>query len=281
MKTSLYYILLLSLLFLLSCEESGNTVSEQKGINQETFKARIQAQDSLLDLEEVFKEIPPDLIEEVELKDRALKQALTFQAVSLETIFNFWQGDRELDEPNTSLVFTCKDGYSPSMSLSDMHGKGGFITLGIKNSAGGYSWPDSIAEEFAPLYLVWKDLEEGVRGYPWPYGLTQMKLKNTRNTFAAALPEADAGLDKGYKTFKLYCMKCHQINKVGGEMGPELNYPKSITEYMKKEDIWGFIKNPQSYRHNSKMPPMVPLSREEFEEIYKYLSHMKSRTIAS
>ncbi|MDW3651993.1 MAG: cytochrome c [Bacteroidia bacterium] len=281
MKT--WHTLLLIILFpsILSCEEKAATYPEQSTIDQKAFVEWVQHQDSVLDLQEVLKTIPPEFLEEVELTDKAFKKKLRYQAISLEFLFGMWQDSGKLDISNTSLIFPCKDGYSPSMPLANMYGKGGFITLGIKTPSGSYAWPDSVAEKFAPLYLVWKDLDPGVYGYPWPYGLTNIKLKNTQNTFAAALPEAHAGFDKGYKSFKLYCMKCHQINKVGGEMGPELNYPKSITDYMDKEDIWGFIKNPQSYRYNSKMPAIKPLSRDEFEEIYKYLSHMKSRTKAS
>ena len=57
-------------------------------------------------------------------------------------------------------------------------------------------------------------------------------------------------------------------------MGPEFNFPKSITEYWKKEDIYNFLRNPQSYRYSAKMPA-VKLSREDFEEIYGYLKAMK------
>lgn len=281
MKSCCYYLYTFILIFSYSCE--GNKTSSQvhTDLDKEAFIGLVQKQDSVLDLVEVLKEVPQELLEEIELTDRAFKKKLRYQAISLELLFDLWQEEEKLDIPNTSLIFTCKDGYSPSMPLANMYGKGGFITLGIKKAGGTYNWPDSIAEKFAPLYLVWRDLEKDVRGYPWPYGLTHMNLQNTQNTFAAALPQKDAGFEKGYKSFKLYCMKCHQINQVGGEMGPELNYPKSITEYMDKEDIWGFIKNPQSYRYNSKMPAMLPLSREEFEDIYKYLSHMKGRAKAS
>ena len=281
MKIWRYYLYTFLLILSNSCEGKKSAPSRNTSMDRKAFVGLVQQQDSVLDLAEVLKEVPQELLEEIELTDRALKKNLRYQAVSLEVLFGMWQAEAKLDIPNTSLIFTCKDGYSPSMPLANMYGKGGFITLGIKNADNSYSWPDSIAEKFAPLYLVWRDLEKDVRGYPWPYGLTKMNLQDTQNTFAAALPQEDAGFDKGYKTFKLYCMKCHQINQVGGEMGPELNYPKSITEYMDKEDIWGFIKNPQSYRYNSKMPPMKPLSREEFEDIYKYLSHMKGRVTAS
>ncbi|MEL6256258.1 MAG: cytochrome c [Bacteroidota bacterium] len=281
MKLRILLLLLFVSFFYLSCEKNTTDFPPDKTADLNDFTQKVRAQDSVLDLQKVLAIVPPQYLEEVNLLDRALKQELTYKALALEFLFDIWKDSSTLDIGNSSLIFECKDGYSPAMPLEEMYGKGGYITLGIKNADGGYTWPDSIEEKFAPLYLVWKELENGVRGFPWPYGLTKMKLRNTQNTFAAALPQADSDFEKGYKSFKLYCMKCHQINKVGGEMGPDLNYPKSITEYMKKEDIWGFIKDPQSYRYNSKMPPMVPLSREEYEEIYKYLVHMKGRVKSS
>jgi cytochrome c2 len=70
-------------------------------------------------------------------------------------------------------------------------------------------------------------------------------------------------------------MKCHGINKVGGVMGPEFNYPKNITEYWDTEDIWAFVQNPQSFRYSSSMPAQTDLKREGFDEIIAYLEVMK------
>jgi cytochrome c2 len=38
-----------------------------------------------------------------------------------------------------------------------------------------------------------------------------------------------------YELFKKN-VTCHAINKIGGNMGPELNYPKSVTEYWNKSN---------------------------------------------
>ncbi len=38
---------------------------------------------------------------------------------------------------------------------------------------------------------------------------------------------------KGFLAFHKYCLSCHTINGEGGEKSIELNYPVSVTEYIK------------------------------------------------
>jgi cytochrome c2 len=77
----------------------------------------------------------------------------------------------------------------------------------------------------------------------------------------------------GYDLFKNRCQTCHAINKIGGKMGPELNYPKSVTTYWKTEDLKAFIQNPASYRNEVKMPNLG-IKPQEATEIVKYLTYM-------
>lgn len=74
-------------------------------------------------------------------------------------------------------------------------------------------------------------------------------------------------------------MKCHAINKEGGEMGPEFNYPKNIMEYWSEANIIAFAKNPTAFRINSKMPPVTDLKDEEFVEIVKYLKYISKHKV--
>ena len=84
----------------------------------------------------------------------------------------------------------------------------------------------------------------------------------------------------GFELYKKNCMKCHSVNKVGGVMGPEMNVPKNITEYWQTKDIKAFVKNPYSYRYNSKMPPVVNLQDDELDLIVDYLTYMKAYKIS-
>ena len=140
-------------------------------------------------------------------------------------------------------------------------------------------WPDSLRVKFTPFYLAWKDTPYEDKLLNWPYGLIEIKVNRYDTLFDAIYPSDNLEVAKGFEYYKQYCNKCHSVNKVGGNLGPEFNYPKSILEYWDVENIRAFAKNPASFRYNSKMQAIAPLTREEFEEIIKYLEYMKERKI--
>ena len=77
--------------------------------------------------------------------------------------------------------------------------------------------------------------------------------------------------------FRQHCIKCHTLNGDGGSIGPELNYPVSVTEYWKSKWLRRFIVNPQSVRSNSKMIPFyrdVENRQEQVADIIEYLKVM-------
>ncbi|MFK7921076.1 MAG: cytochrome c [Bacteroidia bacterium] len=171
------------------------------------------------------------------------------------------------DTTKLELIFVCSDGYEANMKLSTALSHEGYIAFG--------GWPKSEDAKFAPYYLVWTDTNAHQnKKLVWPFAVISIRLSNLQNEFKAALPN-DESLYAGFELFKQHCIKCHGINKAGGNMGPEFNYPKSITEYWQKEDVWAFIQAPQSYRYSSQMPPQVGLNRDDFEQIYAYLQGMK------
>ncbi|MEM6803353.1 MAG: cytochrome c [Bacteroidota bacterium] len=264
------------LLYFCACKQekaSSTLISAKNKLNQ--------SGDSILALDFLLEEGPHwDWVEEVEISDPARKSKQRYKAFPLKKVLDIWLQRDSLDVENTSLIFECKDGYSPAISYQKMLPHTAYLSFHSLDTDETQLWPESIKEQFSPFYLVWTDLAKGEKGWPWPYGLTHIRLKNTQNTFAAAKPDPSLALEKGYELFKARCMKCHQINKVGGNMGPELNHPKSITEYMAKADLLAFVQNPQSYRYNSKMPAVLGLKEEELEQIYQYLLHMSSRKIS-
>lgn len=206
--------------------------------------------------------------------DPFFKSSKRYQAFSLKMTLDTLIRSLK-DTADVELTFICKDGYAPSMPLGDVLRNNGFLAYkDLDEHLQGKEWADSLATRFKPFYLVWQ--EEAV--HVWPYGLYQIRLNKREDEFAAAIP-ADAKAMAGFAIFKENCMKCHSMNKVGGVLGPELNFPKNITEYWNKEDIWNFARNPQSYRYNSKMPGQPDLKRETFEAIYLYLSQMQKQKL--
>jgi len=88
----------------------------------------------------------------------------------------------------------------------------------------------------------------------------------------------DEAIMQGFFLFKEKCIKCHAINQEGGEFGPELNYPKSVTEYWKIDQLKLFIKNPTDFRQNTKMP-LVELSAPQIALIVDYLAFMATQKL--
>jgi cytochrome c2 len=206
--------------------------------------------------------------------DLFFKKPKSYQAYSLQSTLQDWVSQLA-DTSGVDVIFTCTDGYAPSMPLNRVLAGDGFLAYRDMSLKGG-NWPDSIHDKFTPYYLVWTHLKGPKEGFHWPYGLASLRLNLRAGEFAAALPPSEATM-AGYGLFKDNCMKCHAINKVGGQLGPEFNYPRNITEYWEKETIWEFVKAPQSFRYNSKMPPQPSLQREDFEHIYAYLQSMKGQ----
>lgn len=209
--------------------------------------------------------------------DPFFKAAKTYRAFPLTENLEAFFGKENLDT-SLQVIFECADGYKPHMSLEMVLAGNGYLAYRDIDAPEGQHWPDSVAKTLSPLYLVWPGMEKGSADYVTPYALVGIGLKKVEEEFTAAMPESDL-YQEGYELFSNTCMKCHSVNKVGGAKGPELNYPKNITEYWTKENIWSFIQDPTSFRYSSKMPPMKTIDREGFEKIYNYLESMKKQKL--
>ncbi len=230
--------------------------------------------DNEIDLMEI---VPLELAEHQDVtieRDTYFNQTKHYSAISLNYILNKYLALHQIDTSEAILIFECVDGYKPTMPLSLVTDNQGFIAISDKEAVQGAAWTDEVKDKFTPYYLVWL---EDKKELATPYGLYKIALSYASAQYADAMPEQDTALLAGFELFKSNCMKCHSINKVGGSLGPELNYPKNITAYWAKEDIWQFIQAPQSYRYNSKMPPMDKLARADFEVIMSYISHMENK----
>ena len=208
--------------------------------------------------------------------DKAFPEPMTFRGFPLKPIIEAFKLE---DIDNLQATFVCSDGYKPSIPLSEIAKQEGYITY--QNTEEQLAiWADSIKANIPPYYLTWKtdSLNKDLIN---PYGVISLRIEAIGFNYEKIIPakvEEDSLLSKGFSLYEKMCMKCHSINKEGGDLGPELNYPKNITEYQGKEFILAFVKSPQSFRYNSKMPP-VPLSDEKLELIYDYLEVMKEYKI--
>ena len=134
--------------------------------------------------------------------------------------------------------------------------------------------------ELGPLYLVWDNLkstelrEEGAADMP--YQIKEIELTSFAARFPALSPPANASqqVQQGFLHFRKHCIACHTINGQGGGKAPELNYPLSVTEYIKPEFLKRWIDDPSSIRYNTTMPALtaeIPAREKVIEELIAYL----------
>lgn len=214
------------------------------------------------------------------------KRMRTYQAYSARPLFDqvFGKNWREAEE----IVFLCADGYQPSIPVAKFFAYDAYFAF-----ASGDDSPfmlenvlqNNEAVKLEPLYLVWDNLrstellEEGAADMP--YQIKGIELTSFAGRFPALFPPVNASqqVRRGFLHFRKHCIACHTINGQGGGKAPELNYPLSVTEYIKPEYLKRWIDNPISIRYNTTMPALtagIPAREKVIEEIIAYLTAMSA-----
>lgn len=202
-----------------------------------------------------------------------------FNAISLNELLVAHTSVKNLDAPQFQIVFECEDGYKPVMPLKQLLSAKAFIALSDVQAPKGKAWAPIIKNghemKAAPFYLIYQGISAKNPDYKWPYNLIKIHLiPNKADQTAALVPKNNTKAEAGFELFNKNCLVCHAINKIGGSMGPELNYPKSVTEYWDKDQLKAFIKNPASFRNGVKMPTIKTLTPQEINAIVYYLEYM-------
>jgi cytochrome c1 len=118
--------------------------------------------------------------------------------------------------------------------------------------------------------------------YPWPYQLVAIEGIRFQEKYSKLFPKGepkDSAHYQGFLHFKNQCLRCHSINLEGGDLAPELNIPRNITEYRDRGTLKLFIKNASDFRARSKMPAFPGLKDSDVEQILSYLDYMKTHKI--
>lgn len=187
-------------------------------------------------------------------------------------------------------IFEAADGYKAVMSLDNALFAGGVIALRDTDAPPGSNWqPFKQGKETltpAPFYLVWPGRPHNDWTFVWPYQLIRITIEPFTSAFGPAAPPADAAaevnpvLRLGFDIFRTYCLRCHSMNLVGGELAPELNVPRNITEYWSNAHLRAFIEDPAAYRARSKMPGFKDiLSPINIESLLFYLYIMAENKV--
>jgi cytochrome c2 len=206
-----------------------------------------------------------------------------YEALPLPELLQTYTAIKNLEADQYQIVFECEDGYKPMMPLHKFLDVKSFLAIRDMDAPKGELWSKIIKDghemRAAPFYLIYKGVSTKDTHLKWPYNLIQIHLVPNSQNIAFLLPKDDTKAQVGFELFNKNCVTCHAINKIGGNMGPELNYPKSVTEYWDKKQLKAFIKNPASFRDGVKMPKPANLNTKEIDEIIYYLEYMANHKL--
>lgn len=183
----------------------------------------------------------------------------------------------KVDIKNTLIVFECIDGYKPEMPLELFLKTNPFLAFKDVDAPKSSNWEKIVKNgnemNADPFYLVYTSVSSDNQEYKWPYNVIKFHFVSKTKNIEALQPKGDKKAMKGFAIFQKQCITCHAINGIGGEMGPELNYPKNVTEYWKENELIEYIVNPASFRHKVKMPTLG-ITKQQSQEIVDYLKYM-------
>ncbi len=204
-----------------------------------------------------------------------------YNALPLKEILETYSSAKNQNAAETKVVFECEDGYKPEMSLEKLLASKAYLAVSDADAPTDKEW-EPLAEKgheikMAPFYVIYEGVSGDDINYKWPYNLVKIHLAPLHENDAALVPRSEAAM-AGYEIFKNRCQTCHSINKIGGKMGPELNFPKNVTEYWRTEDLKAFIQNPEAYRNDVKMPNLG-IKPKEAEDLVRYLEYMSKNKI--
>lgn len=224
----------------------------------------------------------------IEVLEPLSAQRMTFSASPLLPILDAAFGPTWRDRD--AVVFHCADGYQSLVKVQRIlryepllaHAIAQDPQFMVRNT-------DGTAVKLGPYYVIWDNLtnpelrKTGSKG--WAYQVLAVESADAEVTLSPAEPPrgSSAEVSKGYEAFKTHCVACHSINGVGGRVGPELNYPSSVTEYIRPEWLQRWILDPTSVRSRTAMPGlprMLPRRKRIAGQITAYLNVMQDKKIA-
>ena len=271
MKSVKIHILISCLIILsfLSCNQKKEQKVEVKAVSQPEIKL------DLLDLQAKNK-LGKDTVTTI-INDPVYHKTKKYKAVNAVLLIKNEIDLTTIDPKNTKIVFECIDGYKPEMTLELFLSANPYLAFQDLDAPKGTNWEPIVKDgnemNAAPFYIVYSSVSEKDTRYKWPYNLVKIYLEPLNKSTLELYPLKNRKSESGYTLFKNQCLTCHAINGIGGTMGPELNYPKSVTEYWKENELVDYIVNPASFRNNVKMPTLR-ITKQQSQEIVDYLKYM-------
>lgn len=216
----------------------------------------------------------------VELLDPHYGKTKRYLGLELHRVLREAFGARLDSGEYSHLVFVALDGYTAIAEIPTSLQPGGWITFADLDHP---NWEpiDRRQTNPGPLYLLWSGAEQLPKnGYPWPWQLAAIRLIRFRDQYPELYPDGVAegtGVYRGFETFRARCLRCHALNRQGGQIGPDLNAPRNVLSYRSAEMVKELILRPSAYRY-TKMPDHADLGEAQLDELVEYLWFMRGRS---
>ena len=209
---------------------------------------------------------------EIEVVNPDLGRPVRYLTFSLADVLRLMgAGDAE------DLIFHCLDGYESNTAAANV------AKLDLRLAYG----EDGIPERWSAIptgktmtdpapFIVISANTSDPKTFSWPFQMNRIEAISFAKKFPLTLPTgapADGEVSRGFAVFREQCLKCHSVNLQGGEVGPELNIPKNITEYRSTGFLRQWIHDPSQFRARARMPP-TQLTPVEIDEVIAYLRYM-------
>lgn len=210
----------------------------------------------------------------VKIEDPVYKAVKEFDGFLLEDVLNQVSNGKDLDE----IVFTAIDGYSPNMNANLLKKHRAYLVFQEHNKPFEKVVQGKQRIDPGPYYVVWEEGPKVEHSVPWPYQVVKIEAVDFKKKYPKIFPNGPNEAElKGFSTFKSQCLRCHSINLEGGDVGPELNIPRNVTEYWDVKHLREFIPHPSRFRAKSKMPDIAGLTGADVENVIAYLKKMKTQ----
>jgi cytochrome c2 len=184
----------------------------------------------------------------------------TFLGFSFNEVLNYAYGNQQWQN-NEQAVFTCHDGYKPTLPVKRFKEHKAYLAFAIKGSDKFeiHNIEQNEKVNVGPLYLVWENINDKsaqTHGASiWPYQIHKISFAKFQEIYGKITPptNSSANVINGFHVFASQCSSCHSFYGVGGEKQSD------ITESLKALDdktLKAFLDNPRTLFPQGNMPAL-------------------------